>query len=152
MESASFVNLKNPTAFTRAHKVHKATNKSKKDIKKALLELEAYRLHYPAPRKFQRRRTYVPFPNLTWGLDLAEITKYSKSNFNKHSILVYIDFFDRCAWFEPLKTKNSEEVLNALKNIIKRSGRQPKALYHDRGREFVSQTFKAFCEQNNIHV
>ena len=117
MEEASFANLSNPTAFTSVHKVHKATKKNKKLIKNQLIKLDAYRLHHPAPKKFQRRRTYVPFPNLTWGLDLAEITKYSKSNYNKNYILVCIDLFDRCAWFEPLKTKNSGEVLNALKTL-----------------------------------
>lgn len=150
MMEETFVNLKNPTAFTSVHKVHRATGGKKNYIKKQLLKHDAYKLHHPAPKRFPRRRVYSPYPNFTWGLDLAEITKYSKSNYNKRYILVCIDFFDRHAWFEPLKTKNTDEVLNAFKNILDRSERKPQSIFHDRGNEFVSRVFKTYCAENNI--
>lgn len=147
--AADFTNLKNHTAFTSVHKVHKATGISKKVIKRNLLESVAYRLHHPAPSRFQRRKVYSPYSNAIWGMDLVEI-KHKKSNYNKSFILTCIDFFDRHAWFETLKTKRGEEVLGAFKKIIERSGRKPEKITSDHGREFKNRHFTSFCEANNI--
>lgn len=147
--SSDFTDLSNPSAFTSVHKVHKATGVSKKQLRKQLLETVAYRLHHPAPSKFRRRKVYSPYSNAIWGMDLVEI-KHKKSNYNKSFILTCIDFFDRFAWFEPLKTKKGEEVLSAFKKILDRSGRKPEKITSDHGRELKNRHFKIFCEENNI--
>jgi len=145
-----FVDLTNPTAFTSVHKVTKTLGLKKKNVKRQLLQQNAYRLHFPAPKKFARRRVFSPYTDANWGLDLAEIKKFSKSNYNKHYILVCIDFFSKHAWFRALKTKTAVEVLDAFKDIIESSGRKPERLTSDYGREFVNSKFKSYCEENNI--
>jgi len=147
--SANFTDIRNPTAFTSVYKVHKATKENKKKIKKELLTVDAYRLHHPAPKKFQRRRVFSPLPNYIWGMDLVEI-KNKKSNYNKAYVLTCIDFFDRSAWFEALKTKKGEEVLDAFKRIMQRSNRKPRKITSDHGRELKNRFFQKYCEQNNI--
>lgn len=147
--SANFIDLSNPTAFTSVHKVNKATKRSKKKLKEELLQLDAYKLHHPAPKKFKRRRVFSPLPNYIWGMDLVEI-KNKKSNYNKAYVLTCIDFFDRSAWFEALKTKKGEEVLEAFKKIIQRSGRKPRKITSDHGRELKNRFFQKYCEDNNI--
>ncbi len=144
-----FTDLKSSTAFTSVHKIHKDTRKNKTAIKRQLLELDAYRLHHPAPNKFKRRQVFSPYPNYVWGMDLVEV-KHKKSNWNKKYVLTCIDFFDRCAWFEALKTKSGEEVLGAFKNILKRSKRKPEKITSDHGRELKNRHFTKFCEENNI--
>lgn len=144
-----FTDLKSSTAFTSVHKIHKETRKSKPAIKRKLLELDAYRLHHPAPNKFKRRQVFSPYPNYVWGMDLVEV-KHKKSNWNKKYVLTCIDFFDRYAWFEPLKTKSGEEVLAAFKKILKRSKRKPEKITSDHGRELKNRHFTKFCEENNI--
>jgi len=148
-----YVDLKNPTAFTSVYKVNKTLGHDKSDVKKHLLNFDAYRLHHPAPKRFARRVVYSPFPNSTWGLDLAEIEirRDSKSNYGKNYILVCIDFFDRHAWFEAIKYKRASDVLNAFKKIVERSGRKPEKLTSDYGREFDNKHFKEYCAENNIH-
>lgn len=148
--SHDFTDLTNPTAFTSVFKVNKSTGIKKHVIKNELLKTDAYRLHHPAPSKFQRRRVFRPYSNSIWGMDLVEI-KHKKSNYGKSYILTCIDFFDRHAWFEPLKTKRGEEVLNAFKKILDRSGRKPEKITSDHGRELKNQYFTKFCEENNIH-
>ncbi len=147
--STNFFDLDQPTAFTSVYKIHKATKKNKKQIKKELLKLDAYRLHHPAPKKFKRRRVISPLPNYIWGMDLVEI-KNKKSNYNKAYVLTCIDFFDRSAWFETLKTKKGEEVLEAFKKIMLRSGRKPRKITSDHGRELKNRFFQKYCEDNNI--
>lgn len=139
--TSDFTDLSHPTAFTSVHKVHKATGVNKKIIKNELLKTEAYKLHHPAPSKFQRRRVFSPYKNAIWGMDLVEI-KHKKSNYNKSYILTCIDFFDRHAWFEPLKTKRGEEVLEAFKKILDRSGRKQEKITSHRGRELKNRHFK----------
>lgn len=147
--SANFIDLNNPTAFTSVHKVNKATRINKKKIKKELLSLDAYRLHHPAPKKFKRRRVFSPISDYIWGMDLVEI-KHKKSNYNKAYVLTCIDFFDRHAWFEALKSKRGEEVLDAFKKIMLRSGRKPRKITSDHGRELKNRFFQKYCEENNI--
>lgn len=149
--SEKYLDLKNPTAYSSVYKVHKTLGYKKEDIKKQLLKHDGYKLHFPAPKRFRRRKVYSPFPNSTWGLDLAEIKKYSKSNYGRNYILVCIDFFDRHAWFVALKNKAADTVLDAFKTILERSGRKPERVTSDFGREFENKKFKTFCEQNNIH-
>lgn len=149
--SQDFVDLTNPTAFTSVHKITKTLGHNKRRVRGQVLKQDAYRLHYPSPKRFLRRRVFSPYTDANWGLDLAEIKKFSKSNYNKNYILVCIDFFSKHAWFRSLKTKTAEEVLNAFKDIIETSSRKPERLTSDYGKEFVNSKFKQFCEENNIH-
>jgi len=144
-----FTDLKSKTAFTSVYKIHKQTGVKKNVLKKDLLKLDAYKLHHPTPNKFKRRQVFSPYPNYVWGMDLVEI-KHKSSNWGKKYILTCIDFFDRSAWFEVLKTKQGEEVLNAFKRILVRSKRKPEKITSDHGRELKNQHFTKFCNENNI--
>lgn len=147
--SSDFLDLKNPSAFTSVHKVNKQTGISKDAIRKELLKIDAYKLHHPAPNKFKRRQVFSPYQNAIWGMDLVEI-RDKKANWNKSFILTVIDFFDRYAWFETLKSKHADEVLSAFQRIIQRSGRKPEKVTSDHGREIKNQKFNKYCQENNI--
>nr|DAC81371.1 TPA_asm: integrase [Orchesella springtail adintovirus] len=148
--SEDFVDLENPTAFTSVHKIVKTLGHSVNKVKQQVLKQNAYRLHHPAPRKFERRRIFSPYTDANWGLDLAEIRKFSSSNYNKNYILVCIDFFSKHAWFRPLKTKSAKEVLAAFRDILDSSERKPERLTSDYGKEFINSKFKGYCKENNI--
>ena len=38
---------------------------------------------------------------------------------------MHLKVFNKFAWSVPLKSKNAETVLNATKNVVKDSGREP---------------------------
>ncbi|KAK2979863.1 hypothetical protein RJ640_002776 [Escallonia rubra] len=67
--------------------------------------------------------------------------------------LLFIDDYSRKTWVYFLKQKS--EVFSTFKRfkalVEKQSGYQIKAMRSDRGGEFISKEFKAFCEQNGIH-
>ena len=63
-------------------------------------------------------------------------------------ILCIIDIFSKYAWCVPLKTKGVT-VLNAIKNVIERSGRSPDKFWSDRGSEFYNKNFQAWLKSNN---
>lgn len=56
--------------------------------------------------------------------------------------LTVIDLYTRYAWVVPLKRKTATEVKEALEKIIKESGRKPKKLWTDKGREFNKKALK----------
>ena len=76
--------------------------------------------------------------------------KYSKQNKNYKYILTVIDFFSKYSWCYPLKTKNSEEIINSFKDIFKKSKRKPKLFQSDEGSEFTNNQTQNFFKNNNI--
>lgn len=110
--------------------------------KKAKLKIEARELHKPFKSKFDRRPVLVNGVDEVWGLDLVDMTEFSKQNKAFKYILTCIDVLSRFAWAVPLKKKDSETVMNAITKIITESDRHPKKIWCDKGAEFVNKTFK----------
>ena len=63
----------------------------------------------------------------------------SKENDGINFLLLVIDIFNKYGWIKPLKNKSSENIVKALKEIFKESGRRPKKLWTDKGREFFNK-------------
>ena len=61
-------------------------------------------------------------------------------------------FFSKYAYVTPLKTKASDEVINAFKALFADSGRKPKKLWTDMGSEFTNNKMKEFLTKNNIEL
>ena len=101
------------------------------------LSLEAQELHAPIRKKFKRRRVFVYNIDDIWSADLKDMQSLSKSNKNYKYLLTVIDIFSKFAYATPLKSKNSEEVINALK---------------DCGSEFTNNRFIDFLKKNNIEL
>ena len=65
-------------------------------------------------------------------------------------MLNIIDVFSKFAWSKPLKDKTGLTVLNALKEIIKNSGKKPAHIWVDKGKEFYNKHFDEWLKENNI--
>lgn len=65
-------------------------------------------------------------------------------------MLNVIDVFSKFAWSVPLKDKTGLTVLNALKEIIRKSGRKPNHIWVDKGKEFYNKYFDEWLKKNNI--
>ncbi|KAK2990141.1 hypothetical protein RJ640_007543 [Escallonia rubra] len=78
-------------------------------------------------------------------IDLTSLGK------NKY-FLLFIDDYSRKTWVYFLKQKS--EVFSTFKRfkalVEQQNGYQIKAMRSDRGGEFISKEFKAFCEENGI--
>ena len=111
----------------------------------------AEELHAPIRRKFKRRRVFVYNIDDIWSADLKDMQLLSKFNKGYKYLLTVIDVFSKYAYVAPLKTKSSEEVINAFKSLFK-EGRKPKKLWTDMGTEFTNNRMKEFLSKNNIEL
>jgi len=95
-------------------------------------------LHAPARKNFSRRRVIVQGYDDLWQADIIEMHPYSRFNKGYHYILNVIDMLSKYAWAVPLKSISGSEMANAITEIIRKSGRQPKNLQTDMGKEFYN--------------
>ncbi|KAK2980575.1 hypothetical protein RJ640_017437 [Escallonia rubra] len=86
-----------------------------------------------------------------WHLRLGHLNFRTSLGKNRY-FLLFIDDYSRKTWVYFLKQKS--EVFSTFKRfkalVEKQSGYQIKAMRSDRGGEFISKEFKAFCEENGI--
>lgn len=108
-------------------------------------------LHKPARKNFKRRSVIIKGIDDLWQADLIDIQKYSKENKGFKYILVIIDALSKYAWVAPLKTKTKEEIQKAIQTIIAESGRCPKNLQTDLGKEFYNSLFKKLMYKYKIN-
>jgi hypothetical protein len=85
-----------------------------------------------------------------WGADLVEMQDLSEQNNGCRYMLNIIDVFSKFAWSVPLKDKRGETVAEAFKLIVKKSGRLPKFLWVDQGKEFYNKNVDEWLEKNSI--
>ena len=98
-------------------------------------------LHKPARRNFPRAPVMVKGIDDTWAIDLVDMgfhnnEKVIQENQGLKYMLTCIDVLSKYAWAVPMKTKDADTALAAIKHIIKESGRHPKKIYCDEGSEF----------------
>ena len=65
----------------------------------------AEELHKPVIRKFNQRKVYSPFIDITWDADAADMQLISKFNRGFRFLLCLIDICNKYAWVIPLKDK-----------------------------------------------
>lgn len=107
-------------------------------------------LHTQARRNFMRRRVIIKGLDDLWQADLVEMIEYSKINKGYKYILTIIDTFSKYAWCVPLKTKNSNDVVNGMRSVFAK-GRLPRNLQTDNGKEFYNKQFQNLMKQCNIN-
>ena len=100
----------------------------------------AAEVHHRVVKKFPRRQVLVSGIDNIWGMDLADMNAFIKYNDNYRYILCIIDVFSKFAWCVPLKTKNADSVLSAVKYVVKESEREPEKIWETRAPN--SSTFR----------
>ena len=65
-------------------------------------------------------------------------------------MLNVIDVFSKFAWSIPMKDKTGETTLAGFKQIVKESGRIPKFIWVDEGKEFYNKLMTEWLKENNI--
>jgi hypothetical protein len=85
-----------------------------------------------------------------WGADLVEMQEWSRVNKGYRYMLNVIDVFSKYAWSVPLKDKRGETTTEAFKLIVRSSGRIPKHLWVDQGKEFYNKNMDEWLRKNNI--
>lgn len=116
--------------------------------------------HKRAVQKFPRQQIISLGVNHVWAIDLAEMEsseegfkggKKQKKGAGYHYILVVIDVFSRYVSCVALKTKQTKEVMDALKQVIEKEGK-PQEIISDRGSEFINKDITKYFEDNKISL
>jgi hypothetical protein len=114
-------------------------------IKKKIVE----EIHKQARRHFPRRKIVVKSIRDLFQCDLIDMTPYAKDNTNYKYVLIVIDCFSKMVYAEAMKTKRGSETAEAMRRILKRSGK-PRLVQSDLGTEFYSPEFRALMKEFNI--
>jgi len=107
-------------------------------------------LHAPARKNFSRRRVMVRRYNDLWQTDIVEMHPYSRFNKGYHYILTVIDVLSKYAWAVPLKSKVRANAI-VITEIIRKSGRHPKNLQTDMGKEFYNADVQRLVNKHGIN-
>ena len=109
------------------------------------------KLHAPTRRNFPRRRVIVRGYDDLWQADIVEMHPYSSFNRGHHYIFTVIDVLSKYAWAVPLKSKGGSETADAIVEIIRASGRCPKNLQTDMGKEFYNVDVQKILKKHNVN-
>jgi hypothetical protein len=108
-------------------------------------------LHKPIKRNFPKRRVQVPEKDHTWAMDLVDMSNFARQNKGYKWLLTVMDVWTRYGWSIPIKTKKAVDVLAPFKSIINESGRQPKRIWVDEGKEFYNSALSAYLKELGIN-
>jgi hypothetical protein len=122
----------------------------KEEVEKELLKLKEYYLFRKALKKFPKRKVMAFLPNWVISADLLDVSKYSNHNNGNRYIVVAIDNFSKRLYTHPIKTKSSDNMIRAFKNLFKQMAQLPRYFTSDSGSEFTSQSFQSFLKSKNI--
>jgi hypothetical protein len=126
-------------------------NIKQKNAKYILLKEEAFTQHVLPRKNFKRNKVIVGGLDHLWQADLIDVQKLKYQNKHYNYILTVIDVFSKYGWAIPIKFKRAEDTYNAFKFIIESSGRKPRKLHIDAGREFYGKC-KNYLESLGIKV
>ncbi len=105
----------------------------------------AEELHKPVVKKFVRRRVFVKGIDEIWAADLVDMQAFADDNDGVKYLLTVIDVLSKYGWIVPLKQKTGLATANAFKRIFD-SGRKPKRLWVDKGKEFYNKNVKSLVQ------
>lgn len=151
-----FYDVKNPAVYGTANKLKnslKPRDKKffpKKKIKEWLLHQPVVTLHHPATHNFKRNHYKIFGIDELWEIDLCDMTSFAKYNDGYKFILSVIDVFSKYGWMVPIKSKNATETTRAFRKLINDSGRSPRAVQSDYGREFKNSMFAQYLQRQDI--
>ena len=139
-----------PFSFGGLDKVRDSVNIKKNRLKNVLSKSNIYTefREFKKPKYLPPIRSYAE--NYLWEADLMFFThpSFSEKNDGYIYILAIIDTFTRTVKMKKLKSKNTTEVTNCVRNLFK--GVKPKYLRVDAGGEFLSNMFTKMCQENQV--
>ena len=105
---------------------------------------------FKKPKYLPPIRTYGE--HYLWEADLMFFTHptFAEENDGNLYILAIIDTFTKTVKMKKLKSKNTTEVTNSVRNLFKDC--KPKYLRVDAGGEFISNAFSRMCKDNDVEL
>jgi len=150
----NYITPGHPTSFSSPANVHRHYKPLYKRsiIKKTMNNVDSYTLH----REYKKPKTRNPFfiykKREQIQMDLIDVKQLAKQNDGTTFLLVAIDCFTKKAWILPLKKKDANSSLNAIKNILIEMKKQPETIFFDKGTEFKNKIVTNYLNEKNINI
>lgn len=149
----------NPAGFSSPHKVHQQLktmghgmeHATAHQVEQALTALPSYSRHRQIRKRDHTMTTRAEDVDHRWQVDLMNVSSFDPSvNDNYRYMLFIVDVFSRRLLVVPLYTCSSNEVSDALELIFMTTGRIPRTLTSDSGKEFTGNPFRLLCNKYDI--
>jgi len=151
-----YYGLDSSAAFAGAQKVYdEAKRRDKKinmgDVMDFLNGERTYTMHRPARKRFPRLHTIPSGLHTDWQCDLAIFDALKRENDGYAYLLVCIDVLSRKIVVSPVKSKRSENMIEAFDKVFEKTkGIKPHKLYSDSGVEFQAKKMLDYFAQKDI--
>ena len=129
--------------------LRRVTHAPRKIVARWLSEQDAYSLHKPARRRFNRRCVIVGGMNQQWQADLVDLTTLKDDNNGMTFLLTIIDVFSKRARCIPMPSKSAASLVAALR--IAFADDLPQTLQTDRGMEFLNKSVQTLLRKRGVH-
>jgi len=151
-----YYDVDSPAAYSGINSVYREAKKRSPEIKLShvknyLSRQKTYSLHKPVRRRFKRQKVVSAGVDVTWFIDLCDMSRISQYNDKTNWILTVTDVLSKHCFAVPLKRKTGILVKEAFESILKTSGRKPMYVASDSGKEFLNKSFQDFLLYQNIH-
>ncbi len=146
-----------PGSFGSIDKLYRHVKKEGKypvtraQVKEWLSSQLSYTLFKPVKRNFSRRRVISPFIGYQYDADTANMSRYAKENDGYSHILGLLCTHSKKVYTRPLKTLESKEVAEALRDILDDIDKIVN-LRTDMGVEFAGEVKKLLKSKNINHI
>ena len=135
----------------RRAKQLKVPSVNRENVVEYLRGEQAYTLHKPARRHYQRNHIYVGGIDAQWQADLADMQGLARQNDSMRYLLTVIDVFSKFAWVEPVKSKDAPAVTASFRKVLEGAApRRPRRLQTDKGKEFFNASFENLMRHHAI--
>ena len=136
--------------LTAIRKLSEAAKVSENEAKEWLKKQAIWQIYLPAPKRIPQQKFGIVVPNEVHQADLLFLPHDRIGKKTYKYALTIVDVASRFKEAQPLTTKNSKEVAEALTKIYKRSSlKWPKLLQIDPGREFMGD-FKKLLNNHGV--
>ena len=102
-------------------------------------------------KNFHTKNIISKGPNIHYQMDLMDMNKFSKENFNIKFLLSMIDIYTKKAYIFKLYNKEPVSVLFGINKLLKNKfGKNPHILQSDNGSEFKNDLVKNYLKKEGI--
>ena len=152
-----YYSAKKPGSFSGVEAFWRSVNStehahkfSRKNVKDFLLRNPAYFLWKPRRINFPRNKTAgVVTPGEFWAADIWILKKWQQFNSGYGYVLVALDMFSRFCAAVAMKSKDTQSVLEALKDVTDRH--KFRVLFTDQEPALTNPEAQKFLKQRGIH-
>ena len=126
---------------------------TRKIVVKFLESQPSYTLHKVTQKKFARRKIISPKPKVIASCDLADLSRLARYNRGFKYVLVVIDVFSRFLEVVPVKKKDGNTVMKALKIVFDGNNfKGVSRLNSDEGKEFYNKHVQQYLKDKEIKL